>query len=88
MEQNDYIDNNELMEAVNTVYSAIPDVDGQYVNDKTVLFIARCHRHAGTAFNAPRVSVHSIREIAKAMLDRDLELELLKSLNMTVDDES
>lgn len=30
MEQNDYIDNNELMEAVNTVYSAIPDVDGQY----------------------------------------------------------
>lgn len=86
MEQNDYIDNNELMEAVNTVYSAIPDVDGQYVNDKTALFIARCHRHDATAFNAPRVSAHSIREIAKAMLDRDLEFELLKSLNMTVDE--
>lgn len=86
MERNDYIDNNELMAAVNTVYSAIPDVDGQYVNDKTALFIARCHRHDDTAFNAPRAAVHSIREIAKAMLDRDLEFELLESLNLTVDE--
>lgn len=86
MERNDYIDSNELMEAVRSVYSAIPDVDGQYVNDKTALFIARCHRHDGTAFNVSRVSVHSVREIAKAMLDRDLELELLESLNMTVDE--
>lgn len=86
MERNDYIDSNELMEAVNTVYSAIPDVDGQYVNDKTALFIARCHRYDDTAFNVSRVSVHSVREIAKAMLDRDLELELLESLSLTVDE--
>lgn len=86
MECNDYIGSNELMEAVSSVYSAIPDVDGRYVNDKTALFIARCHRHDGTAFNVSRVSVHSIREIAKAMLDRDLELELLESLNLTVDE--
>lgn len=46
MEQNDYIDNNELMEAVNTVYSAIPDVDGQYVNDKTVLFTVMMSPHS------------------------------------------